>query len=315
MPSSQRFALITGAGSGLGRALALRLARDGWHVGLADRDLDAAGETKALLGDASGSGEPLPLDVNEVVAWQRIDAHIGARWPALDLLVNNAGVCASGEVGATPVADWDWVLGTNLRGVMLGCHTLVDRLKANPRRSHLLNVSSLAGLLAAPRMSAYCASKAAVVALSETLYIELRPHNVGVSVICPWFIQTNLLESGRFERPSHREFAASKMKSARTTPERFADLAVRGVFRNKFLITVGWKSSLAVQFKSTFRQTYLNLAARLAARDAAVESEPGPPVSEQATDLKPAPDVAPTTAPEPAASATPRPPACGDEAA
>jgi short-subunit dehydrogenase len=228
--------------------------------------MPAAQETLSLVQQAGGSGECVMLDVSSELQWNELHHKLRQRWPQLDLLVNNAGVCASGAIGDAPISDWDWVMSINLRGVVLGCHTMVDWLKQNPRRSRILNVASMAGLLTLPCMSAYAASKAAVISFSEALYLELRPDDVGVSVVCPWFIRTNLLEAGRFRNNSHREFTARKMASARNSPERFAQLALKGTFGDRFLITLGWRSTLAMTFKALFRQPFLRVIERISAR-------------------------------------------------
>lgn len=266
MPDSAKYALVTGAASGLGRALCLQLAREKWHVGIADLNMPAAHETLALVQQAGGTGECLMLDVASEEQWQHLHTELRPRWPRLDLLINNAGVCASGEIGEAPMSDWDWVMSINLRGVVLGCHAMVDWLKQNPQRSRILNVASIAGLLTLPCMSAYSASKAAVISFSEALFLELRPHNVGVSVVCPWFIRTNLLESGRFRSDSHREFTAWRMAAARNSPDSFARVALKGTFRDRFLITLGWRSTLLITFKALFRQTFLRAVQRLSSR-------------------------------------------------
>jgi NAD(P)-dependent dehydrogenase (short-subunit alcohol dehydrogenase family) len=266
MPEFRKYAIVTGAASGLGRALCVELARDRWHLGIADLNTPAAEETLKLVQDSGGSGEVLELDVTRDQQWAELHRRLRQQWPRLDLLVNNAGVCASGEVGDAPMSDWDWVMSINLRGVALGCHTMLDWLKENPDRSWILNVSSMAGLLTLPCMSAYAASKAGVISLSEALYLELRQHNVGVSVVCPWFIRTNLLESGRFRATSHRAYTERRMKTARNSPESFARIALKDTFRDRFLITLGWRSRFVMTFKALFRQTFLGFVDRLAAR-------------------------------------------------
>jgi len=263
MSDSIRHALITGAASGLGRALAVELAKDRWCVGVADLDIDGARETRRLVEQAGGAADAIPLDVRDERQWDRLHIDLRNRWPQLDLLVNNAGVCGSGEVGQAPIEDWDWILSINLRGVFLGCHTMVGWLKENPRRSHILNVSSAAGVLSPPCMAAYNVSKAAVVSLSETLYVELKQQNVGVTVVCPWFIQTNLLETGRFQKSNHRGFGERYMARAKTTPEAFAQKALRATFRNRLFQTVGRRPRLMGWFKQNFRQTFLDLMARM----------------------------------------------------
>jgi len=196
MTGRRRTAIVTGAGSGLGRALAVRLAGDGWEIALCDIDVAAAEETLALVEGAGGAGRVETLDVGRPEEWDALRERLARDWPRLDLLVNNAGVAVSGEVGCCPLEDWRWIVDANLWGTIHGCHACIDWLKANPDRPHIVNVASLAAIGAAPAMAAYNVTKAGIVALSETLWTELRPHGVGVTVLCPSFFHR-----GRGRRP------------------------------------------------------------------------------------------------------------------
>ncbi len=133
MADQRRNAIITGAASGLGRAIALRLARDGWNIAVCDindaRGTAVAEEVKAAGGDASFEH----LDVTDIEQWQQLSQRLRDRWQSLDLLVNNAGVAAGGNVGEAPLDDWRWIIDINLYNGIYGCHTFVDWLKANPR--------------------------------------------------------------------------------------------------------------------------------------------------------------------------------------
>jgi NAD(P)-dependent dehydrogenase (short-subunit alcohol dehydrogenase family) len=259
---SRKYALITGAANGLGRSLATRLGSLGWHVGIADLNDVGAAQTRSLVERAGGSAEFFSLDVRDEAGWESLRSDLQDRWPQLDLLVNNAGVSCSGEVGESSMDDWDWVLSINLRGVVLGCHTMVDWLKANPNRSYVLNVGSAAALLCGPGMAAYNVAKAGVVALSQSMYVELKGHNVGVTCACPWFIQTDLLKSGRFAKDSHRIFAQLAMAKARVTPEIFAKEVLDATFAGKLIVVPGRRPKLATAFKRLFPQTFLNLLYR-----------------------------------------------------
>lgn len=260
--SPRKYALITGAGNGLGRSLATRLGSLGWHVGVADLDQRGAEATTGMVEAAGGSAEVLSLDVRDEVGWGSLKSELQGRWPQLDMLINNAGVSCSGEVGESSIDDWDWVLAINLRGVILGCHTMVDWLKANPQRSYIVNIGSAAALLCAPGMAAYNVAKAGVVALSQSMYVELISHNVGVTCACPWFIQTELLKAGRFSRNSHRDFAERAMAKARVTPEIFAKEVLEGTFAGRLIVVPGRRPRLATTFKRLFPQTFLNLLHR-----------------------------------------------------
>ena len=256
----QRHGLITGAASGLGRALAVRLAQDGWHLALADVNREGSEETQRLVEGAGGSAQVERLDVSDEADWQRLHAKLRNDWPRMELLVNNAGVVVSGEVSRTPVADWDWLLSINLRGVILGCHTFVPWLKENSERSYVMNMASVAGLISAARMGAYNVAKAGVVSLSETMYQELKRHNVGVTVVCPWFIRTNLLDTGRFVDPREKAGGAAFMASSRLTPEQLAARAVRGMYRGRLYVVEGFRARQIWLMKRHFPQGFASFS-------------------------------------------------------
>jgi NAD(P)-dependent dehydrogenase (short-subunit alcohol dehydrogenase family) len=257
---STRYGVITGAASGLGRALAVRLARDGWQLALADLNAAGCEETKSLVEQRGGSAQIEPLDVRDEPQWLALREKLRREWPQCHLIVNNAGVVVSGAVQETPVADWDWLLSVNLRGVILGCHTFVPWLKENPERSYVLNMASIAGLIAPARMGAYNVAKAGVVSLSETLYTELKRHNVGVTVVCPWFVKTNLLDTGRFADPKEKAGGALYMDKSRLTPAKVADYAVARMYRGKLYAVTGFESRQIWLMKRHFPQVFANFA-------------------------------------------------------
>lgn len=236
---TQRTAIVTGAGSGIGREICIRLARDGWHIAMADIDPDGSEETARLIADAGGTSQFEYLDVSSETDWLELRDRLQRQWDNLDLLVNNAGVFAAGAAHETPISDWDWVLSINLRGVILGCHTFVPWLLEHPQHSSLVNIASIAGLISPARMAAYNVSKAGVVSLSETLDQELRSQNVSVTVVCPWFAQTKLLDDGRFADPLERDSNELLMQYSKVTPEKVADSTVRAMYRKKLYALVG----------------------------------------------------------------------------
>lgn len=258
--SEQRHGIVTGAASGLGRAIAVRLAQDGWRLALADLNQEGAAETAQLVTQAGGTARIEPLDVRDEAQWSALRDRLRADWPQLDLIVNNAGVVVSGPVEQTPLEDWDWLLSVNLRGVILGCHTMIDWLKENPRRSHIMNMASVAGLIAPASMGAYNVAKAGVVSLSETLYQELKRHNIGVTVVCPWFVKTNLLETGRFANSREKAAGAAFMENSWLTPEKVAHKAVRGMRRGKLHVVVGFRAQQFSSCKRHFPQIYFALS-------------------------------------------------------
>jgi NAD(P)-dependent dehydrogenase (short-subunit alcohol dehydrogenase family) len=195
LPESPR-AVVTGAGSGLGRAFCVELAGRRARVLAADIDLARAEETARLVRDAGGEAVAHRVDVSKPDEVEGLAAAIEAAYGAADLIINNAGVAVSGPVGQIPLEDWQWIIGVNLWGVIYGCHSFVPRFKSRGS-GHIINVASMAGLVAAPQMAAYNVTKSGVVALSETLYAELAGTGVGVTVLCPTFFKTNIVASGR----------------------------------------------------------------------------------------------------------------------
>ncbi len=256
---TMRYAIVTGAGSGLGRAFCLQLARDGWHVCVTDIDLAAAEKTLATLVAARGSGEAQQLDVTDTSGWQNLLKQIQQKWPRLDLLVNNAGVCAAGEIGEAPLEDFQAVLDVNFHGVLNGCQTMVPWLKKTAPGGHLVNVASIFGLVAPPTMGAYNVSKAAVVALSETLYGELLPHDIGVTVVAPGFFASQLLNRGRFETDEQRQSARRYMKDASISAEEVVNQTLAALKRKKLYVVLGRKARWVWRLKRCLPASFAKL--------------------------------------------------------
>lgn len=188
-------AVVTGAGSGIGRALALELADRGGRVVCADLHEATAQETAALVEARGGQALAVACDVSSLPEVEDLAAQAAAWHGAAPTLVcNNAGIGAGGRlVGDTPVEDWQRTLGVNLWGVIHGCHVFAPRLR-EAGRGGIVNVASAAGFTAAPRMAAYNVSKAGVVSLSETLAAELSGTGVAVTVLCPTFVRTGIFD-------------------------------------------------------------------------------------------------------------------------
>jgi NAD(P)-dependent dehydrogenase (short-subunit alcohol dehydrogenase family) len=261
-PTVQRFALVTGGGSGLGRVFCLRLAREGWHVACADIDQPGADETLAQIVASGGRGQVELLDVTEASAWTALRDRLPREWPRLDLLVNNAGVCAAGEIGEGPLEDLDSVLNVNLRGTLLGCHTMTPWLKQTAPGGHIVNIASIAGVLSLPSMGAYNVSKAGVVSLSETLYGELRPHGVGVTVVLPGFFASELVSRGRFAAERHRRLAQAYTRKAQITAEEVVECTLRAVERGKLYVVVGRRARWLWRLKRLTGTTLLGVMSK-----------------------------------------------------
>lgn len=192
-------AVITGAGSGIGRSFALELVRRGGDVVCADIDADRAAETVALIEQLpTGTGHAAQCDVSDRAAVEQLARHaLEVFGGAPTLVINNAGVGIGGKpVGDIGFQDWEWALGINLWGVVHGCEIFTPILR-EAGRGGIINVASAAGFAAAPSMAAYNVSKAGVMSLSETLAAELDGTDIAVTMLCPTFVKTNVFTDGR----------------------------------------------------------------------------------------------------------------------
>ncbi|HKV18560.1 MAG TPA: SDR family NAD(P)-dependent oxidoreductase [Mycobacterium sp.] len=191
-------AVITGAGSGIGAAFATELARRGGRVVCSDVDETAARTTADAIIAAGGEALAVKSDVSVLDDVIQL-AKVAQDWfgGAPTVVINNAGVGAGGTaIGETDIDDWNWLLGINLWGPIHGCHVFAPILR-EAGYGGIINVASAAAFGAAPGMAAYNVSKAGVLSLSETLAAELSGTGVRVTVLCPTFVKTNIVESGR----------------------------------------------------------------------------------------------------------------------
>jgi len=194
-------AVVTGAASGIGRALCLAFARAGAHVVAADVDDAGMAETVARVRKAGTKGLAVRTDVTKLASVQGLAERAWAEMGRVHILCNNAGVAIHGGLESATHRDWEWVLGVNLWGVIHGVEAFVPRMIAQKEPGHIVNTGSMAGLIASQGLGVYNTSKYAVVGLSETLQKDLRPHNIGVSVLCPMGVSTNIRTSER-NRPA-----------------------------------------------------------------------------------------------------------------
>lgn len=234
-----KLALITGAGSGIGRATALKFADLGARLILCDLNLKALEETEALLLAKNNTPTLKVLDVSNWQAMQDLAHEIHDEFGTVEILVNNAGVATSGDFLSTPIEDWSWVLGINLMGVVHGCKAFAPYM-VKDKRGHIVNLASAAGYYAAPDMSAYSASKYAVMGLTESLRIEMAEHNIGVSAICPGVINTNIVKTMRANGStvkSHDKIANIYVKR-NYGPEHVADAIVSAIVSNRAVVPV-----------------------------------------------------------------------------
>ena len=200
-PSQQAYAVVTGAGSGIGRSFAVELARRGGTVVCADIHLETAQETVNLIQSLTSSNAyavQCDVGLKEHVKALAEQAEQLLGHP-VTLLINNAGVGLGGKFDEVSLEDWQWCMHVNLWGVIHGCHYFVPQFKQQGFGA-IINVASAAGFTAAPEMTAYNVTKASVLALSETLSAELRSANIRINVLCPTLVPTNIMKNGRLPK-------------------------------------------------------------------------------------------------------------------
>jgi len=231
-----KIAIVTGAASGIGRALARELARRGAEVLLADVQMDAALGVAAEITASGGKAAAHYLDVADSEAVERYVARVAAEKGRLDYMFNNAGIAIIGEFRDLPAADCKRMLDINVNGVFAGtaaAYAVMIRQGAG----HIVNTASLAGLVASPGLVAYGASKHAVVGLSLSLRAEAAAYGVRVSAVCPGFIRTPLLDSKTVGMPKQSKSQARVHEMA-MAPEICAAQALAGVAKNKAIIPI-----------------------------------------------------------------------------
>jgi NAD(P)-dependent dehydrogenase (short-subunit alcohol dehydrogenase family) len=221
--SHRAAAVITGAGSGIGAAFATELARRGGRIVCSDVDESSAQATAQGIIASGGQATAVRCDVSQIDDVQQL-AKEAQSW--LDgpptLVINNAGVGAGGApIGEIELDDWSWVLGINLWGPIHGCQVFTPILRDAGRPAGIINVASAAAFGAAPGMAAYNVSKAGVLSLSETLAAELSGTGINVTVLCPTFVKTNIVNSGRISTRS-TQLADRLMRWTGFSPERVA---------------------------------------------------------------------------------------------
>jgi NAD(P)-dependent dehydrogenase (short-subunit alcohol dehydrogenase family) len=206
-----RSAFVTGAGSGIGLAIANRLAREGVAIAAADIDFETVERASREIEAAGGRATPIACDVTSEESLERAADQAGETLGPIHLLVNNAGAFTASLLEETTRRDWEWLLEVNVLGVVNGLHSFLPRMRAHGEPAHIMNTASVSGHLPFGGLSIYTATKYAVVGLSECLRLELAGSTIGVSVLCPGIVKTGLLETSRRHRPAR--FGASEAAS------------------------------------------------------------------------------------------------------
>jgi NAD(P)-dependent dehydrogenase (short-subunit alcohol dehydrogenase family) len=194
-------AFVTGGASGIGLGMAEAFGREGMNIMLADIEAGALDAAIAGLRAKQIRAEGVRADVTSRDSVRAAALETIARFGKVHLVCNNAGIGAGGPLGAVPERDWDWVIDVNLKGVVYGMEVFAPLIESHGEGGHFVNTASLAGMISAPGMEPYSASKFAVVAMSEGWALQLAPKDIGMSILCPGFVSTHIYDSRR-NRPA-----------------------------------------------------------------------------------------------------------------
>jgi NAD(P)-dependent dehydrogenase (short-subunit alcohol dehydrogenase family) len=252
-------AVVTGAGSGIGRELALACAREAMSVMLADIDEKGMQETALGIAKEGARSESIRCDVSKPGDLEMLATRAWERFGAVHLLFNNAGVAVGGPAWTATLEDWKWTLDINLMGVVHGIRAFVPRMLVQGSEAHVVNTASVAGLVDIPGSAVYCVSKHGVVALSECLYHDLRvaKSSIGVSVLCPAYVNTGIGDSDR-NRPAelaatnplgapYREAVREALKHGRLSAADVARETIEAVKAGRFYILTHGKIKGAIE--------------------------------------------------------------------
>jgi NAD(P)-dependent dehydrogenase (short-subunit alcohol dehydrogenase family) len=238
-----KVAFITGGGSGVGLGMAKSFVGAGMRVAIADAREDHLEDATAQLGDAA---HPVHLDVTDRDALARAADETERAVGPVDVLCNNAGINLFNDIADATYQDWDWVLGVNLGGVVNGVVTFVPRMKARGEGGHVVNTASMGSFIAGPGAGIYTTAKFAIHGLSDSLRYSLRPHGIGVSMVCPGLVKSKIYESDRLRpaelstdtTPADQEFMRilPSVHEHGMEPEEIGGKVLRAIRRNDFYV-------------------------------------------------------------------------------
>lgn len=250
--------VITGAGSGLGRAMSIEFAKLGWQVCVSDIDMERATATEAMVSERGGKPFVMRCDVTQPEHLESLADALKRQWGGVDIVVNNAGVAAAGYMEKISLKTWDWIITLNLKSVIYGCRAFIPLLEMQGN-GYIVNVASNAGIASLPEMSCYNVTKAGVISLSETLKVELKPKNIGVSVVAPTFFKTNLMDQFTSSDPRQRKLADAFFEKSKVTSEDVARHVIRSIKRNKLYVITQTDGKFSWFCKRMTPETYFKV--------------------------------------------------------
>jgi NADP-dependent 3-hydroxy acid dehydrogenase YdfG len=248
-----KVALITGASSGIGESIALALAAEGANLELVARDRERLEHVRDLC-IAKGAQVHLHFaDVADETQMEKMAADVHTRHAAIDILVNNAGVVMGGFTWEVETADWRRLHDINVMGVVHGIRAFVPKMIERKQGGHVVNISSVSGLVGVRGMGTYSASKFAVVGMSESLRMELHRFKIGVSVICPGYVKTPIQSKvkmvGILSSPDARARVDKDFTNTKLMPETVAQRTLQAIRRNEFIASIGREAVMVGIFK------------------------------------------------------------------
>lgn len=253
--SKQRI-LITGAASGLGKALALHYANDGAAVFLVDKNLAEVEALASTLSQQGADAFAWGCDITQQTEIDALRKAVDQQWSSVDVLINNAGVATAGALEFEDLELWQWVFDINLFGMVRVTRTFIDKMS---NQSQLINIASQAGITPIPLMASYNASKAAVVSFSETLHLELAHRGIHVSVACPSFFATNLDKSLRTNQPGIGKLVSKLLTKSDLSASEVAKIIAQQSAARQFMIVTHKAGKIVYAMKRFLpNKRYLN---------------------------------------------------------
>lgn len=262
-----RVAVITGAGSGIGRALALNLAEKGCKLALSDIRAESVAETAKLCERYTRDVMVDALDVADKKAMQAYPEKVIQKFGGVNIVINNAGVAVAATVEDTSIEDYEWLMGINWWGVLYGTKFFLPYLK-KADEAHIVNISSVFGIIGVPTQSAYNAAKFAVRGFTESLRQELEDTHIGVSCVHPGGIKTNIAAYARYKSgpngdTNHASAAEKFAKLARTTPDEAAATIIKGIEKKTPRVLIGADAVAIDVMARTMPESYTTVLGQL----------------------------------------------------
>lgn len=257
-------AFVTGGASGIGLSMARAFGHAGMNVVLADIDTKAAAAAAEGLAGEQIKAVSVRCDVTERAGVRAAALEAVAAFGKVHVVCNNAGVATGGPTGTVPEKDWDWIIDVNLKGVVYGTETFLPLIRSHGEGGHIVNTASMAGMVSPPGMEPYCATKFAVVAMTEGWAAQLAPENIGVSALCPGFVRTRIHESGRARQDKYG--GVGEVDALGNGPSEAAQAVLSGIDPD----VVGQRVLEAIRAGETYIFTHPNMREFVQARFAGI---------------------------------------------